>query len=192
MLTKKSLIPLVLCLGLLMSCSFLKKKESGSSAPATTTATTTTTTSSTSSATPSEAKPAAAASSYATPIDATKGFYDAVVAEKYDVAWGALTKASQDKFINMVADDEKMDPAKVRTLFEENQSSIQLGFWKSFRNSSKLDTVAPKATYQVLNSGPELAEVQLNSGDVVLKSKAIKENGQWRMGYVETFLPEGK
>ncbi|MFO1462804.1 MAG: hypothetical protein U1F66_03440 [bacterium] len=182
MVSKKSLTALFLSLSFLTACPSLKKQEAAppaAPAPAS------------SAVAPAEAKPTAApGAKFATPIDSTKGFYDAVVAEKYDIAWSALSKASQDKFIAMVAEDEKMDPAKVRELFEQNQTSIQLGFWKSFRSSSKLEAVAPKATYKVLNEGPELAEVELTSGDVTLKSKAIKENGQWKMGYVETFLPE--
>ena len=68
-----------------------------------------------------------------TPIAGIKTFYDAVAKEQFDVAWNSLTKKSQDKFITMVAGDEKMDLAKVRSLFEENQMPIRLGFWRSFR-----------------------------------------------------------
>ena len=187
MLTKKSLIALFLSFGLCTAC-FGKKQESKE----TVTAPPPATSSSVPAAKPAEAPaaaPAAAAPTLATPIDAVKGFFDAVSKEQYDVAWATLTKASQDKFITMVASDEKMEPAKVRELFEQTQTSIRIGFWRSFRNSSKLDLVAPTATYKVLNEGPEQAEVEMTSGDVVLKSKAFKEGSQWKMGYVETFLP---
>lgn len=182
-MSKISLISLILLLTFNSACFGKKKQEAAPTAPAAPAAT--------------EAKtekteapaPAATAPKLATPIDSVKGFFDAISKEQYDIAWASLTRASQDKFISMVAEDEKLDPAKVRDLFVQNQMPIRIGFWRSFRNSSKLDIVAPGATYKVLNEGPELAEVEMTSGDVVLKSKAIKEGDQWKMGYVETFLP---
>ncbi len=182
MISKKSLIPLILLLTFSTACLGEKKKDAAPAAPAPVEA----------KAEKTEAVPApapAAAPKLATPVDAVKGFFDAVSKEQYDVAWASLTKTSQDKFVTMVAEDAKLDPAKVRDLFVQNQMSIRIGFWRSFRNSSKLDIVAPGASYKVLNEGPELAEVEMTSGDIVLKSKALKEDGQWKMGYVETFLP---
>ncbi|HKX13489.1 MAG TPA: hypothetical protein VJP40_10075, partial [bacterium] len=96
----------------------------------------------------------------------------------------------QDKFISMVAEDEKMDKDKVRDLFDRDTSSIRLGFWRSFRNSSKLDIYAPGATYKVVSESGDLAEVEMTSGSFSLKSKAFKEDGKWKLGYVETFLPD--
>jgi hypothetical protein len=126
----------------------------------------------------------------ATPIEATQGFYDAIAAENYAAAWGSLTKKSQDKFISMVSEDEKMDKDKVRDLFDRDASSIRLGFWRSFRNSSKLDIYAPGATYKVVSEAGDQAEVEMSSGSFSLKSKAFKEDGKWKLGYVETFLPD--
>lgn len=178
MLLSKTLVPVLLLLTLCTACP-AKKKQETPPPPV-----------------PTEAKAPPAAPSepggalnLATPVDSVKGFFDAVSKEQYNVAWATLTKASQDKFISMVAEDEKLDPAKVREMFSQNQMPIRIGFWRSFRNSSKLDIVAPGATYKVLNEGPEMAEVEMTSGDVVLKSKTYKEGGQWKMGYVETFLP---
>lgn len=125
-----------------------------------------------------------------TPVEATQGFYDAIAAENYAAAWGSLTKKSQDKFVSMVAEDEKLDKDKVRDLFERDTSSIRLGFWRSFRNSSKLDIYAPGATYKVVSESGDQAEVEMTSGSFSLKSKAFREDGKWKMGYVETFLPD--
>ena len=83
-----------------------------------------------------------------------------------------------------------MDKDKVRGLFESDASSIRLGFWRSFRNSSKLDIYAPGATYKVVSESGDLAEVEMTSGSFSLKSKAFKEDGKWKLGYVETFLPD--
>src|SRR5215470_4083263 len=177
---KNPFIVLLLALTLATACHREKKEEPTkpqSSAPA---------------PSANEAKPAAPAApatNLSTPTDAVKTFFDAISKEQYDVAWSSLSKASQDKFISMVAEDEKLDPAKVRDLFEQNQMPIRLGFWRSSRNSSKIDVFAPGATYKVTQQDTDRAEVELTSGQVTLKSKAINENGQWKMGYVETFLP---
>src|SRR5205809_223305 len=108
MFTKKSLIALFLTLGLCSAC-FGQKHESTQTVvappPAASSAD-----SEAKKTEPAPAAPPAAASNLATPIDAVKGFFDAVSKEQYDVAWSTLTKASQDKFISMVASDEKMDP----------------------------------------------------------------------------------
>ncbi|HEX5034403.1 MAG TPA: hypothetical protein VFW62_07995 [bacterium] len=126
----------------------------------------------------------------ATPVEATQGFYDAIAGENYAAAWGSLTKKSQEKFVTMVAGDEKMDKAKVQELFDSDSASIRNGFWRSFRNSSKLDIYAPGATYKVVSESGDVAEVEMTSGSFALKSKAFKEDGKWKLGYVETFLPE--
>src|SRR5688572_15183090 len=125
----KTLVPVLLLLTLCTACPAKKKQEiPPPPAPA-----------------PTEAKAPTAAPSepsgslnLATPIDSVKGFFDAVSKEQYNIAWATLTKASQDKFISMVAEDEKLDPAKVREMFSQNQMPIRIGFWRSFRNSSKL------------------------------------------------------
>lgn len=178
MFSKNSLIPLLVLLSFSTACHGEKKKEAAPTPAATT------------EAKPEKTEaPAAPTLNASTPVDGVKGFYDAVSKEQYDIAWASLSKASQDKFISMVAEDEKLDPAKVRELFSQNQTPIRIGFWRSFRNSSKLDIVAPGATYKLVNESPDQAEVEMSSGEVVLKSKAFKEDGQWKMGYVETFLP---
>ncbi len=136
----------------------------------------------------SAAPPSSAASSYANPTDAVKSFYDAILNEKYNVAWSTLSKKSQDKFVAMVAEEEKMDPSKIREMFDQNQSAIQLGFWKSFRDSSKIATIAPTAAYKPSSENGNEAAVEMTSGSVSLQNKAYKEGNGWKFGYVETFM----
>ena len=124
------------------------------------------------------------------PVAATKTFYDSVVAEKYDVAWKSLTKVSQDKIVSMVAEEEKLDPAAVHKLFDNNETPIQLGFWKSFRASSKVTEYVPQAIFKLVNESGNQATVELANKLVVIESKAFKEGGDWKMGYVETFMSE--
>jgi hypothetical protein len=125
-----------------------------------------------------------------TPLGAAKTFFDSVLAEKYDISWKSLTKTSQDKFVTMVAEEEKMDPAAVRKLFDDNEAPIQMGFWKSFRASSKVTEYVPQAVYKVVSENGDQATVELTNKLVVLDSKVFKQGGHWRMGYVESFMAE--
>ncbi len=134
------------------------------------------------------AKPAKG--NYATPIDAVKSFYNSISEERFDISWDSLSAASKDKFIKMVAEDEKMDPVKVKDLFDNNRMPIRMGFWKSFRDSSKIATFASKAQYKLVSESGNEAVVEMNAEDVVLESKAIKEGSVWKMGYVESFLKD--
>jgi hypothetical protein len=153
-----------------------KKQEVGPSAPAT---------SSTSTAPGADGKP-----DLSSPEGATKAFYDSVNLEKFNISWNTLSKTSQDKIVIMVAEEEKLDPKEVRQLFDTNSQAIQAGFWKSFKNSSKVDQYAPGAVYKVLKVDGSEAQIQLSNKLVVLDSKAFKEDGQWKMGYVESFMDQ--
>lgn len=168
------LLPLLLTLAL-SACPGKKKEESpppsGTSAP-------------------SAAKPVEAKSDFSTPVAATKTFYDAVVAEKYDLAWKSLTKVSQDKIIGLVAEEEKLDNAAVRKMFDDNEMPIQMGFWKSFRASSKVTEYVPNAVFKVTSESGDQASVELANKLVVIESKAFKEGGEWKMGYTETFMTD--
>ncbi len=169
------MLPILLVLSLLgfISCEAKEKMQPSTevSAPAPT-------------PTPSAAPPV----QNSTPEAAVKNFYEAIAQEKFDVAWKNLSQESQNKLIKMVAEEEKMKEDDVRKLFDENRKSIQLGFWKSFRESSKLAQYAPSAQYQVLSQEGGQSTVQMKSGEVALDAKAVQENGTWKMGYAESFL----
>ena len=125
---------------------------------------------------------------FSTPDGATRTFYQSVLGDKFDVSWKVLSKASQDKIVSMVAEEEKMNADEVRKLFDSNDAKIQAGFWQSFKNSSKVDQYVPAATYKLVKTEGDTAQVQLVNKLVVLDSKAYKENGEWKMGYVESFM----
>jgi len=136
-----------------------------------------------------EAAPSAATSgNFSTPTDAVKTFYEAVNNETYDIAWSSLTQKSQAKIVDMVATDEKLDASAVKNLFDTNDAAIRKGFWSSFKNSSKVSEFAPGAVYKVTSDKGDMVVVELTNKLVTLDSKAFKENGQWKLGYIETFL----
>jgi len=136
----------------------------------------------------SEAKTSLSPTEASAAIEPVKTFYEAVNDKNYALAWSVLTKRTQDKFISMVAEDEKMALKKVRDLFENNAIPIQKGFWNSFREASKVMTLLPKAHYTVLSSKGKMAVVELSDDSQKLDSKAFKENGKWKLGYAESFL----
>ncbi len=172
---------LIIALFLVSGCP-AKKKEGAPSAPASPSAPT--------SPSGTVSPDGALKTDLSTPEGATQTFYTSVNSEKFDISWKSLSKTSQDKIVAMVAEEEKMDPKEVQKLFDANAQAIQAGFWKSFKNSSKVDQYAPGAAYKVVKVDGNEAQVQLTNKLVVLDSKAFKEDGQWKMGYVESFMDQ--
>ncbi len=125
---------------------------------------------------------------YATPDAAVKGFMDAVAGEKYDVAWVSLSKHTQNRFSEEVAKDEKMDVTKVKDMFGSNAAPLQNGFWKAFREASKIPEFVKDAKYQVQNTTEQEALVNFTTGTgAVIPCKVYKEGSNWLFGYAETF-----
>lgn len=121
------------------------------------------------------------------PASAVKGFFHAVAQKQYGAAWKLLSESSKATICQSIARDEKMDAGEVRRLFESNDVSIQNGFWESFRVNSKCEVLAGS----VFQSGA----VDGNRADVTVRGasavfRAVREQGSWRFGLMETFPPE--
>lgn len=168
----RRLAPVLICLLALTACPGKKESAPASgSSPASSAATT-----------------PKALTGYSSPSDAVKGFFQAVNDKNYGVAWNSLTAKSQSEIIAMVAKDEKMEPKEVKEMFEQNQMPIQLGFWNSFRESSKTPQFTPQAAYKALSQNGDQASVELSSTNMKLEVKAFKEGDSWKTGYIETFM----
>lgn len=127
------------------------------------------------------------------PVQALRAFFTAVSNSHYDAAWALFSKHTQDGIVSSVADDEKMDPAEVRRLFETNDQSIQDGFWDSFHKSSSAETFV---SVQMDSTGPSKDApgsvlVTLPNGNSVTLLM-YRERGSWKVGWFETFFPSGK
>lgn len=120
------------------------------------------------------------------PAQAARHFFQAVGSKDYATAWGLLTKSSQDSLIDSMAKSEKMDPTAVRNLFDRNDSTIQSGFWDSFRKSSVADQIALKNFASVSQDGNQ-AKVQVDGKLGLL----MFNEGGWKFGFQETFFPNG-
>lgn len=126
---------------------------------------------------------------FSTPMAANRTFFEAVANGNFAVAWEGLSRKSQRKFIQLVAKSEKIPISQARDLFQNNRPPIKMGFWKSFRTSSKLAMFVPQAKYQLIWEKGNRAEVRASSrGDRSLLGKLYKEKGKWRMGYMESFV----
>lgn len=120
------------------------------------------------------------------PAGAVKGFFGAVAAQEYPKAWALLSSTSKNTICEMIAKDEKMQAADVRTLFETNDPSIRKGFWESFRQSSKSDVLAASSFTTGAVNG-ERADVTMQGNSAVFLT--FREKGQWKFGLMETFPP---
>lgn len=121
------------------------------------------------------------------PAQAVKGFFQAVAGKNYAQAWALLSRSSQDQIVTMIARDEKMEPAAVRSLFERTDPAICNGFWESFRNSSSSDVLA-QGTFKTTQNAGNRATVEL-ANNANARFLAFLENGSWRFGLLETFPP---
>lgn len=120
------------------------------------------------------------------PTDTVKNFFNSVDQEKFEVSWKSLSAYSQKRIVQMVAQEVKSSPEDVRRLFEENDDSIRKGFWKSFRESSSIPTLARFATFYSIEKGPNIALVLVRLGSQELSFQVYQEGGKWKMGLIES------
>ncbi len=125
---------------------------------------------------------------FRTPTGVIRTFFESVNDQKYDVTWASLSTYSRNEFVGRLSKATEMDPKEVKEMFDKNPMKLQESFWKSFRNSSKIPSFAPNATYRLLEEDEGVAVVELSSGGIKIKSLAYQEGEEWRMGYVESFL----
>lgn len=120
------------------------------------------------------------------PVRIVKVFFESVAKENFDISWSTLSGYSQEKIIQLVASEGDVSPKLIRSLFENNDSTIRNGFWMSFRNFSEIPLIVPFATYREVKNGPESATVQVKVGEKELPFKVYLEEGHWRMGLIES------
>ena len=119
-------------------------------------------------------------------VVALRGFFVSVAAQDYAPAWSALSAKSQGWIANAIADSAH------RKLLDDNDSSVQRGFWDSFRESSKPEVFTQMAMTPAAAPGAD-ADVTVSGANV--KDMVIlmyKEAGGWKVGWMETFFPGGK
>lgn len=122
----------------------------------------------------------------AAPNLVTQQWVRAVVGKDYATAWALLSAHSQDAIVTSIASDEKMDANDVRALFEKNDPRIVSGFWTSFRHAAKALRQLTDVPATVSSNDGTLAIVQFNG--YPKQWKCFRENGAWKVGYMETFL----
>ncbi|HEY3858596.1 MAG TPA: hypothetical protein VGM47_03165 [Gammaproteobacteria bacterium] len=96
--------------------------------------------------------PTALADTEAAPVAALRAFFRDVASSDAKAAWNLFTGHTQDSVVKSVADSEKLDPVKVRALFDSADHSIKDGFWASFDNSVQAGTFV---TLQMESTGPD-------------------------------------
>ncbi len=122
----------------------------------------------------------------AQPENAVADFFAAVAEDKFDEGWKLLSHYSQKEIIRMVAEEAESSPQIIEELFEENHPSIQEGFWRSFKNTSKISQVSSQAQFKTLKKVSGLATVQVSVGNNLVDFEVYQESGLWKMGLIET------
>ncbi len=122
----------------------------------------------------------------AQPESVVANFFSAVAEEKFDEGWKLLSLYSQKEIVRMVAEEAESSPQIIEELFEENHPSIQEGFWRSFKNTSKISQVSSQAKFKTLKNVSGLATVQVSVGSNLVDFEVYQESGEWKMGLIET------
>jgi hypothetical protein len=122
------------------------------------------------------------------PSGAVSAFVVAVMNKDYKTAWDLLSRRSKDYIIKAVADQSRLEPSEVASLFNTTDPSVVGGFWTSFRNS-----FAPTGSqlanghfaHDVSNDGTT-AVVQFDQ--IPGNWTCVRENGLWHVAYIESFI----
>lgn len=125
------------------------------------------------------------------PDAAAKGFFSSVATKNYSNAWHLMSEQSQNWLINIIAKQAKVEPAQVKVLFDSNDPSLQDGFWEEFRKSSKSEDLVKLGTFETVEATETDARVNMTINGSV-KTLLMKNEGGWKLGYQETFLPSGQ
>lgn len=125
----------------------------------------------------------------ANPKQVVELFFKSVADERYAISWASLSAHSKDEIVQLVAREGEIPPKFIRDLFERNDLAVN-GFWTSFRTYSDIPKIAPIATYQQIENGPNQAIVQVKVGERELPFMVFRENDEWRLGLIESIKGE--
>ena len=113
-------------------------------------------------------------------------FFLSVADEKFQDSWRMLSTYSQDSIVNMVAEEAEKPPDLIRTLFDTNHRSVQTGFWNSFRTSSQIPALLPRAVYHQTHRTGDYATVMVRVGEEEIRFELYEEKGSWKLGLIES------
>ena len=120
-----------------------------------------------------------------TPDQVPLRFFQSLQQEDYQSTWQLLTQRSQAKFIDNLVRSWKGQQADVlEQTFARALFPAQL-YWREFKKNLDLKTWLDQR-YQQLGQGT--AEVIVKATPSEVQLLVYKENQQWKLGYIETFL----
>ncbi|CAN0275929.1 unnamed protein product [Phaeothamnion confervicola] len=125
------------------------------------------------------------------PDAAAKGFFSAVATKSYANAWHLMSAQSQNWLIGIIAKQAQVEPAQIKVLFDVNDPKLQDGFWEEFRKSSKSEDLVKLGTFETVEATETDAKVNMTINGST-KTLLMKNEGGWKLGYQETFLPSGQ
>lgn len=141
--------------------------------------------------TPTPVPPDVTENDDAAPANAAHRFFSLISQTDYKGAWDALTPRTQTAFVDAVAEKANMSHAKIQAAFDDG--SLRKEFFDSFRKSSHSDEYASGGTFRTESIDGDVATVHiaLPGGDSGRELKMYHQKGQWKVGWMETFFPNG-
>jgi clan AA aspartic protease (TIGR02281 family) len=113
-------------------------------------------------------------------------FFLSIAQENFQESWRMLSVYSQDTIVSMVAEEAEKSPELIRNLFDTNHRSVQSGFWNSFRSSSQIPLLIPRAIYHQTVRGENYATVMVRVGEDEIRFELYEEKGGWKLGLIES------
>lgn len=136
-------------------------------------------------ATPTPASTPAEAGS---PEQAVKSFFSYIFTNQDGKAWEILTETSRKRFCELIAQKTGKDYTWVRAEMDNPNSEMSRGFWNSSRKEFK--PAFDRGRLQLKDNGQNPTTAVIQYDGKTMQLKVYKENGEWKIGLIES--AEGK
>jgi hypothetical protein len=119
-------------------------------------------------------------------------FWKTLADQQYQSTWHLMSMRTQQVLADAIAKDAKLSSFQVMEMFKNNDPALQAGFWTEFRRTSNAPEIVRQTTWSASPAKAGQCSVQaIVNGKATVRVKMFLEGGGWKVGYVETFMPNG-
>ncbi len=126
-------------------------------------------------------------------VEAAETYFKAMKQKEYPLIWKSLTAKSQATIVTDVSKraGRTYSNEQVRNDFSAG-GLISRSYWEEYLFYFDPDTVLQESTWEMGSSGKEQSDILLRhkKSEQPARLKMFKEEGQWKVGLIETFGTE--
>ncbi len=112
-------------------------------------------------------------------------FFKALQSRDYTKVWTLLTHHSRETIVGLLAKSWKVHSAEELARMFEHGHSIAEIYWQQFTQNTKMQTWLEQSYQQMGQTGSEILVKASPSGVHLM---VFQEQGNWKLGYIETFM----